>query len=411
MGEADEGRAFYCGHCSSAQTGTHYRCQLSAGGFCEACDRDPGSAADGLVTGRTCRKCYDRNRRTALAQDIDEEEWTGTAQGKKKASKRRRSAEPREGAEEAKGSGTGNVGGTEPAKKKSKLKDAAKKRQKRLEEDELEELDYGFRTPWGEHNLPGGSEPPVLARRSARLKPIAYLEFFRKIQRENPDYRRVRDNALPAARREKVWDLMDEHVVDEYAWAIPDERALRIIQAIDIENGRKGVVEVGAGNGYWAMLMLERGVDVLAYDLYERDGPYAPVKKGTPEVVANHPHRILFLCYPDEFEESEESMALQCLEKFVGNYIIHVGELFGRSTDALSAWGRSTASEFQVRLVKGFHQVLSVPLPSWPFAYDTLTVWKRTNTLITEDGVFRDIPPNELIDACKAAPRYEDLLF
>ncbi|CAM9829753.1 unnamed protein product [Choristocarpus tenellus] len=45
-----------------------------------------------------------------------------------------------------------------------------------------------------------------------------------------------------------------------YAWAIPDERALRII-------GHFGpIVEVGCGLGYWARLLRDRGVDVTAYD-------------------------------------------------------------------------------------------------------------------------------------------------
>eukprot|EP00011_Vannellida_sp_DIVA3-517-6-12_P007610 CAMPEP_0114623100 /NCGR_PEP_ID=MMETSP0168-20121206/10073_1 /TAXON_ID=95228 ORGANISM="Vannella sp., Strain DIVA3 517/6/12" /NCGR_SAMPLE_ID=MMETSP0168 /ASSEMBLY_ACC=CAM_ASM_000044 /LENGTH=416 /DNA_ID=CAMNT_0001834325 /DNA_START=239 /DNA_END=1486 /DNA_ORIENTATION=+ len=395
--EPPQGLAFYCGHCRQPSTGTHYRCQVSAKGFCEACDSDPGRAADGLVTGRTCRKCYDRNRRAARASASPQ------AQAKGKPRKKKRAVTVADVSSASEDEWT--VGGSKRGKRSASDSTAdggrqdgsrkkAKRKTKKPSKEEEEELDYGYTTPWGESGMPGGSQPPVMARRSAVTRPIEYLEVFREIIRKNPDYRRVLDSSLPEERREKVWDLMDEDVVDKFAWAIPDERALRIIQAIDIENARNGVIEVGAGAGYWAGLMLQRGIDVLAFDLKECD-KYAPVKVGSPDVVKDHPGRILFLCYPDEFEESHESMALQCLEKFAGDYVIHVGELFGR-TVGVAEWGRSSAVEFQERLARHFHEVVSVPLPSWPFARDTLTVWKRTRTLITDDGIFRDIPPNEL---------------
>lgn len=46
----------------------------------------------------------------------------------------------------------------------------------------------------------------------------------------------------------------------KYAFAVPSERALAAIVALD------PIVEMGAGTGYWARCLQARGADVLAYD-------------------------------------------------------------------------------------------------------------------------------------------------
>jgi hypothetical protein len=72
------------------------------------------------------------------------------------------------------------------------------------------------------------------------------------------------------------------------------------------------LVEVGCGCGYWARLLRERGVDVVAFDhkLPPEDERWTELKQGGPEVLAAKEYgaRALVLCYPDDFEDSEESM-------------------------------------------------------------------------------------------------------
>jgi hypothetical protein len=98
---------------------------------------------------------------------------------------------------------------------------------------------------------------------------------------------------------------------------------------------------------------------------------------GGPEVLQNCSDRALFLCYPDDFEDSGESMALRCMRQYRGDCIVHVGELLGETCCMPSPWGRTSSADFQVQLATTFHKVLCVPLPSWPCSRDTLTVWKR----------------------------------
>ena len=68
----------------------------------------------------------------------------------------------------------------------------------------------------------------------------------------------------------------------------------------------------------------------------------------------------LFLCYPDDLEDGKGSLAHRCLQRFGGNTIVHVGELFGDTVLADAApWGRTTAQSFQEEPVY-IVQVISV---------------------------------------------------
>jgi hypothetical protein len=91
-----------------------------------------------------------------------------------------------------------------------------------------------------------------------------------------------------------------------FASAIPNDQALDAIAA------HGPVVEIGAGTGYWARLLADRGVDVVAYDRH----PHAcscgthprwcgrslqewfPVRLAPAEVAALHPDRTLLIIWP-----------------------------------------------------------------------------------------------------------------
>jgi len=224
-----------------------------------------------------------------------------------------------------------------------------------------------------------------------------------------------------------------------FAWAVPDERALNIIAQYG------PVVEVGAGLGYWARCLRERGVDVEAYDILvspvqseendntveqskedqnskvldnaanddtgeELQSAWTKVEEGGPEMLEKvDSSRALFLCYPDDFEQSEESMAEACLTNFTGDTVIHVGEWLGSSACRPNPWGRSSGEDFQLRLASTFHKVLQVPLPCWSAGADSLSVWKRTTTCIYEGEMFADIPPSERLNLTMVCPSTEHL--
>ena len=58
-------------------------------------------------------------------------------------------------------------------------------------------------------------------------------------------------------------DVLGKPLCKKYSWAIPDERALQILESF------APLIEIGAGKGYWARLLRDRGVDILAFDKYK----------------------------------------------------------------------------------------------------------------------------------------------
>ena len=262
---------------------------------------------------------------------------------------------------------------------------------------------------------------------------------------------------------------LGEELVDKYAWATPDDRALGILRHFS------PIVEIGCGaNAYWARLMHSAGIDVVAYDMAvedgghiqkkekksskkrksgsstsrngdggETDGKHFAVRKGGPDVLSSDAmrKRALFLCYPDEddqhavsevgqnYDEGGDelpplSMGAACLEHYQGDIIIHVGELHGDTLSMDQApWGRSSAPEFQQRLAAEYHCLLKAALPNWLHVRDTISVWKRSQTCTMvfegdeeddesdEEIEYKYIPPNERLPQDVAAPCLQHLLL
>jgi hypothetical protein len=51
--------------------------------------------------------------------------------------------------------------------------------------------------------------------------------------------------------------------IARYAFALPSDDALDAI----VRSAPHGIVELGAGTGYWAALLEQRGADVVAFDI------------------------------------------------------------------------------------------------------------------------------------------------
>jgi len=277
----------------------------------------------------------------------------------------------------------------------------------------------------------------------------------------------VRDNLfssdIEADVRAEVWDnqaILGETLINQYAWATPDDRAVNIIKQFS------PIIEIGCGrNAYWANLLQEAGVDVIAYDVspanggqvgeggtqtqsqsqtqiqtqrpkkkYKKSGrSRVQVRRGGPEVLRGKKirksDRSLLLCYPDEGflvggEEEDESSSLgsACLDNFSGTHVIHVGELFGDSISMLNApFGRSSAPLYQQRLAGEYHCLLKASLQNYLHCKDTISVWKRSKrcTIVfegeneessDEETDYKDIPVEERLPLDVASPAWEHLL-
>ena len=99
-----------------------------------------------------------------------------------------------------------------------------------------------------------------------------YLMYYLKTMEELSTLHWINaegDMDLPANRRQGYVHVLGSYIDNcvmplrrMYSWGVPTEEALKAI--IDVSPA--GVVEVGAGTGYWAMLLHTRGVDIVAYD-------------------------------------------------------------------------------------------------------------------------------------------------
>lgn len=233
-------------------------------------------------------------------------------------------------------------------------------------------------------------------------------EFLRSIPQDERN--NFFSNTLAPDRRGELWMQqaeVGETLINKYSWATPDTQCLRILRHFS------PIVEIGCGaNAYWSRFMANAGIDVVAYDVDPYSGGTIPsggqkkhnknqqsepssstsnsfsVKCGGPEILQEESGRTLFLCYPDEDgevqagsdeEKTTTSMGAACLEYYTGDYVIHVGELFGDTLAVDQApWGRSSGPDFHVRLASEFHCILKATLSNWLHVRDTISVWKRT---------------------------------
>lgn len=118
-----------------------------------------------------------------------------------------------------------------------------------------------------------------------------------------------------------------DDLVCTYAWSIPSPGDIAWLAGL--LDGR-GVVEIGAGSGYWAWQLAQAGIDVAAYEPNNPesnryvgvDEPYHPLLRGDETAAAQHPDRALLLSWPS-YAEPWAAQALACYE---GDLLVYVGE-------------------------------------------------------------------------------------
>ena len=175
--------------------------------------------------------------------------------------------------------------------------------------------------------------------------PLAETEFDQVSEGDNPFWEIVRwmpaekwmggwspkplimlgdvETMLAMMRRGLTMDALQRR----FAWAIPSPTDLSWMAGL---LAGRGVVEIGAGTGYWAWMLEQVGVKVAAYDLhplgednrYCTGGPYVEIRHGGPEAATKHPDRALLLSWPPNRSE----MASRSLAAFNGDLLFFAGE-------------------------------------------------------------------------------------
>jgi len=176
---------------------------------------------------------------------------------------------------------------------------------------------------------------------------------------EAPWDSRAAKSAYPAAAR-----LERHYRRRRYSYAIPNAQAIAALCDLS------PLIEVGAGTGYWASVVQERGGDILPFD----DGSWycrprfwprwTTVFQGGASVVARYPGRTLFLCWPP----SDDSMATDSLRLYTGRTFIYVGEGGG---------GCTGDDEFHAMLERDWTLAREIMIPQWHGINDIMAVYER----------------------------------
>lgn len=184
-----------------------------------------------------------------------------------------------------------------------------------------------------------------------------------------------------------------EALTAQYAFAIPTDRALAAIQ----RHSSHGVVEIGAGTGYWASLVHAAGAPIVAYDpappmspdnkWFHSSTAWFEVQQADETVVAQHAARTLLLVWPTR-DQTWPAVALDCFLDAGGRTVIYVGEgPGGRTGDArfhalLGGYDHCVACTYgahDLACVCGtqprWQRVDGVALPHWPGHHDGLAVY------------------------------------
>lgn len=153
-----------------------------------------------------------------------------------------------------------------------------------------------------------------------------------------------------------------------YSFAIPNEAALDAIAALS------PIVELGAGSGYWAHLLRQRGAHVIAYDQLTTYGAsqqrsmfakaWTGVLRGGPRKLRKLGDHTLFLCWPTY----DTDFAAQCLANYPGRRVAYIGEGNG---------GCTGDDEFHAQLAARWNEVKSVKIPVWLGVHDRLYIYER----------------------------------
>lgn len=111
-----------------------------------------------------------------------------------------------------------------------------------------------------------------------------------------------------------------------YAWAIPSPGDLAWLART---LAGRGLVEVGAGSGYWAWQARQAGIDVVAYEpadpaanAYTDGVEYTPLRRGDHGAAAHHPDRALLVCWPCR----GDPWAAAALRAYAGDLLIYIGQ-------------------------------------------------------------------------------------
>lgn len=181
-----------------------------------------------------------------------------------------------------------------------------------------------------------GRSQPIVQMPTMRVRPIAGSAYdqITPVGIDNPYWDIVRqlpsvDNGLAGitpAGTTRGLPVGRYLLTRRYSWAIPSPGDITWLK--DVLDGR-GLVEIGAGSGYWAWQARQGGIDVIAYEPSDpadneyTDGiEYVVTRRSGHTAAVRHPDRGLLMCWPTQ----GTAWAAQTLAGYKGDLLVYVGE-------------------------------------------------------------------------------------
>jgi hypothetical protein len=195
---------------------------------------------------------------------------------------------------------------------------------------------------------------------------IEYLKIFQEIEGDKTDIH----NWKKLSRKK----LTRGDLIKKFSFAVPSEEAITGIIKYS------PIIEIGAGNGYWAYLIDKFGGKIEAFDNFSRDKEWGKnedykldsyfikkwfdVKQGDEKIIDKYPNHTLFLCWI----EYCGVYGYKALKRYKGKYFIHIGE--GRG-------GCTGEDDFFDYLDTHFKEIENFYIPHWFGFHDYCDVYER----------------------------------
>jgi hypothetical protein len=175
-----------------------------------------------------------------------------------------------------------------------------------------------------------------------------------------------------------------EHFIETMGYSVPSAEAL---DRLKVFCGGSTVLEIGAGRGLWASLMIASRIKTIATDIGTTGGYKVNfTSTWTPIELMDHKTAIktygaecavCFMSWPTAVDNT----AAECVELFRGPKLVYVGESFGGST--------ANDAFFEI-LHKKFILTEAVEIPQWAGMYDRMYFFERKDGGKTSQKIFRN---------------------
>lgn len=189
---------------------------------------------------------------------------------------------------------------------------------------------------------------------------LAYEKKFRSLFPLDPEYEIFSDFGNSYCRYPYI---------AKYGFAIPNQHAINRITKLVWSKSDYPLVEMGAGLGWWAHHLKQKGVDITCYDNFDpawgwNREPWVEVLPGSYEKITNPCHVLLI------WPPYNEPFATEVLKKWLETatedcLFFFVGELGGCTGD----------DEFFELLEQKCEEIEEVTIPSWPGVRDRLFIY------------------------------------